>query len=472
MLTGSLAVLDVAAKYRERFLYGIYQVGARQIEKGTREAPVAYVDPGRAARPAGGGALRRDADEAAASRCTARDAPFTADGATYRAGSWIVRARWRSRSGRSRRTCSRRSAIRTCARARAGRPCRRTTRRLDAGVPDGRARRFAVATPFDVPLTQARGVPGRSRAAFARAPTGTSRIDTAHARPASYASARRLHRWIRRDEQCRSAVVNALLAAGVPGRARERASGRQRAGMEQGAFVVHGQASAGRSGSRGESARAAGRHRRARHASAARRSVPPLRAARIGLYKSWVANIDEGWTRWVLEQYRLPVHDAHERATSGRAASRERFDVVILPSQSSRAISTATGRARGRRRAGRGTPCRRSTRAGLATPGWRRCRRSCRTAGTLVALRRASDLVLERFGGVFSAHPRRRSRALDGRVLLPRVGAADRRWTRMRRPPSAWRQRPRPFFAGSRAFETDDPTVVEHRALCACVASC
>ena len=45
MLTGSLGVLDVAAKYRERFLYGIYQVGARQIAKGSTEAPVAYVIP-------------------------------------------------------------------------------------------------------------------------------------------------------------------------------------------------------------------------------------------------------------------------------------------------------------------------------------------------------------------------------------------------------------------------------------------
>ena len=31
MLTGSLAVLDAAAKYREQLLYGTYQVGARQI---------------------------------------------------------------------------------------------------------------------------------------------------------------------------------------------------------------------------------------------------------------------------------------------------------------------------------------------------------------------------------------------------------------------------------------------------------
>ena len=53
MLTGSLAVLDVAAKYREQLLYGIYQVGARQIEKGkTRGAGrVSYsARPARSAR--------------------------------------------------------------------------------------------------------------------------------------------------------------------------------------------------------------------------------------------------------------------------------------------------------------------------------------------------------------------------------------------------------------------------------------
>ena len=29
----------------------------------------------------------------------------------------------------------------------------------------------------------------------------------------------------------------------------------------------------------------------------------PLGRARVGLYKPWVENIDEGWTRWLLEQY-------------------------------------------------------------------------------------------------------------------------------------------------------------------------
>ena len=32
-------------------------------------------------------------------------------------------------------------------------------------------------------------------------------------------------------------------------------------------------------------------------------SMPLAGAPRIGLYQSWSANMDEGWTRWVLEQH-------------------------------------------------------------------------------------------------------------------------------------------------------------------------
>ena len=31
-----------------------------------------------------------------------------------------------------------------------------------------------------------------------------------------------------------------------------------------------------------------------------------MKAARIGLYRPWVASMDEGWTRWILEQYQFP----------------------------------------------------------------------------------------------------------------------------------------------------------------------
>ncbi len=59
----------------------------------------------------------------------------------------------------------------------------------------------------------------------------------------------------------------------------------------------------------------------------------PIRSARVALYKPWVDNIDEGWTRWILERYEFPftsVADADVRAGS----LRNRFDVIILPDAS------------------------------------------------------------------------------------------------------------------------------------------
>lgn len=56
----------------------------------------------------------------------------------------------------------------------------------------------------------------------------------------------------------------------------------------------------------------------------------PLRLPRLGLYKPWVASIDEGWTRWVLEQHEFSFRtltDAEIRA-GGLA---ERYDAIILP---------------------------------------------------------------------------------------------------------------------------------------------
>ena len=47
-----------------------------------------------------------------------------------------------------------------------------------------------------------------------------------------------------------------------------------------------------------------------------------VKAPRIGLYQPWTASMDEGWTRWVIEQYRVSVRHAAQRGREGRPAPR------------------------------------------------------------------------------------------------------------------------------------------------------
>jgi hypothetical protein len=58
----------------------------------------------------------------------------------------------------------------------------------------------------------------------------------------------------------------------------------------------------------------------------------PVRAgARVGLYKSWTGSMDEGWTRWLFDNFNVPygsLRDADVRGGNLRA----KFDVIVLPS--------------------------------------------------------------------------------------------------------------------------------------------
>jgi hypothetical protein len=62
-----------------------------------------------------------------------------------------------------------------------------------------------------------------------------------------------------------------------------------------------------------------------------------LQAPRIGLYKSWVANMDEGWTRWILEQHGF-AHKTLADAEIRAGDLHEKFEVIILPDQAARSI--------------------------------------------------------------------------------------------------------------------------------------
>ncbi len=62
-----------------------------------------------------------------------------------------------------------------------------------------------------------------------------------------------------------------------------------------------------------------------------------LKPIRLGLYKSWTASSDEGWTRWVLEQYEFPYTSIYDQdIREGRLEAK--CDVCIIPNLSVPAI--------------------------------------------------------------------------------------------------------------------------------------
>jgi len=61
------------------------------------------------------------------------------------------------------------------------------------------------------------------------------------------------------------------------------------------------------------------------------------RLPRVGLYKSWTASMDEGWTRWVMDDFKFPYisfGDSVARAGGLRA----KFDVIVIPDLSLREV--------------------------------------------------------------------------------------------------------------------------------------
>jgi hypothetical protein len=111
-----------------------------------------------------------------------------------------------------------------------------------------------------------------------------------------------------------------------------------------------------------------------------------IRAPRIGLYQAWTANMDEGWTRWVLEQYEFAYTTLHN-ADVKAGKLRDKFEVIVLPDQQPQSI-LAGNSARTTRPEYRG---------GLGEEGLEALRQFVKQGGTLVTLGAASDLAIDKF---------------------------------------------------------------------------
>ena len=60
-------------------------------------------------------------------------------------------------------------------------------------------------------------------------------------------------------------------------------------------------------------------------------SSKTLTPIKIGIYKSWQANMDEGWTRWMLEQHGFDLDTLHNEEI--QAGDLSMYDAIIFPSQ-------------------------------------------------------------------------------------------------------------------------------------------
>lgn len=309
----SMAVLDTAAKFREELLYNRYQAARDNVKQFATAPPFAYVIP----------AKQRDLGEAAtlvekllqngievhqASR------PFRANGVEHPASSWVVLM---------------------------DQPFSPLVKELFEPQrypelresPNGPPQRPYDVTGWTLPLQMdvrvapvMQPVTPTERAALSRVTTFApppGRVDGAGV---SYVMSHRPNAALK--------AVNSLLGAGAQvGFATSEVETAE--GRETGAIVVTG-------ASRDVVEKIAREASLSVKAMASPSGVVSVKKPRVGLYRSWMPIIDEGWTRWILENYGYaPVTLRNDGIQAGNL--RERFDAIVLPDASAEQIRSGFG---------------------------------------------------------------------------------------------------------------------------------
>ena len=303
MVAGSMSVLDTSARYRETLLYNQYQAARDNIQHYAQSPPYAYVIP----------SVQRDVPEAAqlarimlenGLEIHAVTSGFTANGREYPSGSWVILMN-QPYSGLAKELFEMQH------------------------YPDamGVGGTKAVDLPYDVtgwtlPLQMGVQVDAVSDP-IAPSQLSNLKLLTEISLPPAKVDGAGTDFVLSHEVNASLPVVNAVLASGGAA-ALDRDPIKTPNGIETGALVVSGVSHAtlaDLAAKYGVSALALD------HAPA---HETPLRRARVGLYRPWQSSIDEGWTRWILEQYGYkPISLYNADMRSGGLS--ERVDVVILP---------------------------------------------------------------------------------------------------------------------------------------------
>jgi hypothetical protein len=356
------ATLDIAARSRETVLWNAYLKGKRQTERGAEGTPKAYVVP----------AMQHDHLTAVKMINTLMlsdieiheaQSDFTAGGVTYGAGSFLIPLA-QPKMGLIRNLLGQTFyPDNEWTRARDGRPLRP----YDSATHTMNEFMGVRVDPVD------KNVDGDFQRLTAAVPTpgsvaaGTSRYLLDGRMNASFKA------------------VNLLLDAGVDVRRVEQAS----ADLRPGDFVVEG--GSGEVLDRVAAETGVDFQALAQGPSS---GIHDVQRMRVGMYQRYRGgNMDEGWTRLLLEQFDFPyttLMDAEIKAGGLRA----NYDVIIVPNDSTAAI---TGQGSERYYGGSPPAYPPEYVSGIGDEGVEALKAFVEDGGTLVALGAATDFAIEKF---------------------------------------------------------------------------
>jgi len=307
MVAGSMSVLDLAAKNRETLLYNRYQAARDNIQHFRKEPPFAYVISDKQADTPEAGLLAQKMIDNGLDVYATKNG-FTANGVTYPAGSWVIPMD-QPYSAMAKELFER--------------------QHYPDALENGTSK--AVDLPYDVTgwtLSLQMGVDVDA----VTDPLGSdqrallTKVDAVQLPAPTVDSAGSLFAVSHKVNAAFQLVNAALQQGGTVSLAQEPVKTAQ--GTESGAFLIGGLSHSALDGLAKKYA-----------VSAVSVSAPAhtlaIKKARVGLYRPWAPSIDEGWTRWVLENYGFEPKSLYN-ADIRSANLKSRYDIIVLPDMSTR----------------------------------------------------------------------------------------------------------------------------------------